>query len=824
MTSQDTPPYSPQTLESEVQRRWQEKQLFRAVDDASGEKFYCLSMFPYPSGQLHMGHVRNYSIGDAIARYQRMRGRQVLQPMGWDAFGLPAENAALKHGLAPAQWTLDNIAHMRGQLQRLGLSYDWSREFATCTPEYYRWEQWLFVRLWEKGLVYQKLSTVNWDPVDQTVLANEQVVDGRGWRSGAAVERREIRQWFLRITAYADELLSGLEHLAEGWPEQVLSMQRNWIGRSEGAEIHFPLATGEGVIKVFTTRPDTLLGATYLAIAPEHPLAQAAARTQSELAAFLERCRHVAVSEATVETQEKEGYPTGITVRHPLTGQSLPVWVANFVLMGYGEGAVMSVPAHDQRDFEFARKYGLPIQVVVVPEGEEIPSGIPEQAYTGSGRLVHSGIYDGLDNETAKARITAAVAAAGLGQKTVNYRLRDWGISRQRYWGTPIPMIHCPRCGVVPVPEKDLPVVLPTHYHLDNPRSPLLDDPEFHQVPCPQCGGEARRETDTMDTFVESSWYYARFTCPDAAAMLDERAARWLPVDQYIGGVEHAVLHLLYARFFNKLLRDVGLLPADGRHDEPFRRLLTQGMVLKDGSKMSKSKGNTVDPQGLIDRYGADTARLFILFAAPPEQHLEWSDTAVEGAYRFLHRVWRLVHEYGQTPPPLPATLSAEARDLRRLVHQCIDRVSSNMDGRYHFNAAIAAIMELNNALMKVPGEAPADLRAVLGEGLRSMALLLSPFAPHIAEALWQRLGQEGELSFAPWPNADPEALQSSTVTLVIQVNGKLRERLEVPADADAGSIEAMVLAYPPLQKHLAGLSVRKVVVVPRRLVNVVAQ
>ncbi|MCK9189165.1 leucine--tRNA ligase [Acidithiobacillus sp.] len=819
----ETPAYSPQELEAAVQQRWHDQQTFKAAATPSGDKFYALAMFPYPSGQLHMGHVRNYSIADAIARYQRMQGKEVMQPMGWDAFGLPAENAALKHGLAPAQWTMDNIAHMRGQLQRLGLSYDWSREFATCTPDYYRWEQWLFVKLWEKGLVYQKLSTVNWDPVDQTVLANEQVVDGCGWRSGAPVERKEIVQYFLRITAYAEELLSGLDTLSEGWPEQVLTMQRNWIGRSEGAEIHFPLAAGDGVIKVFTTRPDTLMGATYLAVAPEHPLAVQAAENSAELAAFLERCRHGSVSEASIETQEKEGHPLGLNVRHPLTGVELPVWTANFVLMGYGEGAVMSVPAHDQRDFEFARKYGLPIRAVIQAEGVASDGEAMTEAYTSSGTLFNSGTFDGLANEEAKSRITAAVAAKGLGRKTVNFRLRDWGISRQRYWGTPIPMIHCAHCGVVPVPERDLPVILPTHYQLKDPRSPLLDDPEFTQVACPQCGAAARRETDTMDTFVESSWYYARFACPDAGQMLDQRAADWLPVDQYVGGVEHAVLHLLYARFFNRLLRDVGLLPADGAHDEPFRHLLTQGMVLKDGSKMSKSKGNTVDPQGLIDRYGADTARLFILFAAPPEQHLEWSDSAVEGAYRFLNRFWRLVHEYGATPPALSAELSAEAVGLRRAVHQCIDRVSRNMDGRYHFNVAIAAIMELTNSLMKVPADAPADLQAVLGEGLRALTLLLAPFAPHIAEVLWEKLGQRSVISHAPWPVADAGALRCDTVTLVIQVNGKLRERMDFPADADHASVERTILANPAMQRHLEGKSVRKVIIVPGRLVNVVA-
>ncbi len=812
--------YQPQTLEAEIQKFWEERKDHRAPATPEGEKYYVLAMFPYPSGQLHMGHVRNYSIVDAIARYQRMRGKSVLHPMGWDAFGLPAENAALKHGVAPAQWTFENIAHMRGQLKRLGLSYDWTREFATCTPEYYRWEQWLFLKLWERGLVYQKESTVNWDPVDQTVLANEQVVDGRGWRSGALVERREIRQWFLRITAYADELLQGLEQLQGQWPDQVLTMQRNWIGRSEGAEIHFPLVDEDGVIKVFSTRPDTLMGATYLALAPEHPLVLARARADSDLAAFVEDCKHVAVSEATVETQEKAGRPLGISVRHPLTGETLPVWAANFVLMGYGEGAVMAVPAHDQRDFEFAQKYGLPIRPVIQPAQAE-NAGTVDAAYTGPGRLYNSGPFDGLDSVEAKSRITAALEARGLGHKTVNWRLRDWGISRQRYWGTPIPMIHCPHCGVVPVPEAELPVVLPTHYQLRDPRSPLLDDPSFRDVPCPQCGAPAQRETDTMDTFVESSWYFARFTCPDAASMLDARAWSWMPVDQYVGGVEHAVLHLLYARFFNRLLRDFGLLPADGRFDEPFRRLLTQGMVLKDGAKMSKSKGNTVDPQELLDRYGADTARLFILFAAPPEQSLEWSDSAVEGAYRFLQRVWRLVQDYDGEPTPLPAKLSGAARDLRRAIHQCIERVTFNLEERHHFNVAIAACMELTNTLARVDGKDP-ELRAVLGEGLSALVRLLAPFTPHLAEACWMALGGKTGLAHTPWPTVDPEALVADTLTLVVQVNGKLRERLDFPASADEAEIRSLTLAHPQVQKHMEGKELRRVIVVPGRLVNLV--
>ncbi|MEW5792475.1 MAG: leucine--tRNA ligase [Pseudomonadota bacterium] len=816
--------YQPAELEDAVQRRWEERQLFRAVEDADREKFYCLSMFPYPSGQLHMGHVRNYSIGDVIARYQRMRGKNVLQPMGWDAFGLPAENAALKHGVAPAAWTYSNIEHMRGQLKRLGLSYDWSREIATCKPEYYRWEQWLFIQLWKKGLVYQKKSPVNWDPVDQTVLANEQVVDGRGWRSGAPVERREITQWFMKITAYAEELLSDLERLQDGWPEQVITMQRNWIGRSEGAEVVFPLADGTAAVKVFTTRPDTLMGVTYLALAPEHPLAAQAAAARPKLAAFIEQCRHTAVAEAAIETQEKLGMDTGLRAVHPLTGAEIPVWVANFVLMGYGEGAVMSVPAHDQRDYEFARRYGLPIRVVIQPAGEAVDPAalVAERAYTEPGVLVDSGPFNGLPSPEGKRVITEALERDGKGRKTVNYRLRDWGISRQRYWGTPIPMIHCEHCGVVPVPEADLPVTLPEDVVLNGPRSPLHDDPDFYRVGCPQCGGPARRETDTMDTFVESSWYYARYACPDQhEKMLDERVQYWLPVDQYVGGVEHAVLHLLYARFFNKLLRDVGLLPAEPRFDEPFARLLTQGMVLKDGAKMSKSKGNTVDPQALIDRYGADTARLFILFAAPPEQSLEWSDEAVEGAHRFLKRVWRLVHDYPGPIPPLPAELSSAAADLRRVVHQTIQRVTANVD-RYHFNPAIAGIMELSNALGREMAVQEADMRAVVGEGLRVLVHLLAPFTPHICERLWAVLGQDTELNFAPWPEADPAALEQNTLTLVVQVNGKLRDRIAVPADATQEQVRELALASPAVQRFLEGGEVKKVIVVPGKLVNIV--
>lgn len=811
--------YYPEKIEREAQAYWEEHDSFRAVEDSTREKFYCLSMFPYPSGRLHMGHVRNYTIGDVISRYQRMCGKNVMQPMGWDAFGLPAENAAIKHGVPPARWTAENIDYMRRQLKRLGFGFDWSRELATCDPAYYRWEQWLFIRLYEKGLVYKKTAPVNWCPNDQTVLANEQVIEGRCWRCDHEVERREIPQWFMRITTYAEELLADLEQLEE-WPEQVRTMQRNWIGRSEGVEVQFLVRDTGEVLKVFTTRPDTLMGVTYVAVAAEHPLALRSAEHDPRLAAFIEECRHVGTAEAAIETLEKEGMDTGLRAVHPVTREEMPIYVANFVLMGYGEGAVMAVPAHDQRDWEFARKYGLPIKQVIAPqdgEGVDLNRG----AYTEKGVLMNSGEFDGMTSEQAFDAIADWLAVRGKGGKRVNYRLRDWGISRQRYWGAPIPIINCSQCGAVPVPEDQLPVVLPEAVELDGAGSPLARMPEFYQTRCPRCGAEARRETDTFDTFMESSWYYARYCCPDNdQVMLDERARYWLPVDQYIGGIEHAILHLLYARFFHKLLRDEGLVEGD----EPFTRLLTQGMVLKDGAKMSKSKGNTVDPEALIARYGADTARLFMMFAAPPEQSLEWQDAGVEGAFRFLKRMWRLVHEHladGDVPPLVKEELTTEEKELRRRVHETITKVSDDMGRRYTFNTAIAAVMELANALSRFEVKTPQG-SAVMQEGLEAMVLLLSPIVPHITHVLWRILGHERAVIDEPWPVADQDALQSDNITLVVQVNGKLRGRIQVPADADRETVEAAAQKEENVCRFIEGKEVKKVIVVPGRLVNIV--
>ena len=811
--------YDPQRVEREAQDWWEAHGTFRAVEDPAREKFYCLSMFPYPSGRLHMGHVRNYTIGDVIARYQRMRGRNVLQPMGWDAFGLPAENAAIQHGVHPARWTRENIAHMRAQLKRLGFGYDWSRELATCDPSYYRWEQWLFTRLLRKGLAYRGTAPVNWCPKDRTVLANEQVVDGRCWRCDTPVERREIPQWFLRITAYADELLEGLERLP-GWPEAVRTMQRNWIGRSEGVELEFAIAGRDERLTVFTTRPDTLMGVTYLAVAAEHPLAREAARGDARLAAFLEECRRVQAAEAAIETMEKKGMPLGIEAVHPVTGERVPVWVANFVLWGYGTGAVMAVPAHDQRDWEFARAHGLPIRAVVFPADGSEPD-LSQGAYTDKGVLRDSGEFSGLTSEEAFDAIAAWLEARGLGRRKVNYRLRDWGVSRQRYWGCPIPVIHCERCGAVPVPDEQLPVVLPEDVALTGEGSPLARLPEFYETTCPECGGPARRETDTFDTFVESSWYYARYCCADNdEAMLDARADHWLPVDQYVGGIEHAVLHLLYARFFHKVLRDEGLV----RCDEPFTNLLTQGMVLKDGAKMSKSKGNVVDPQEMIDRYGADTVRLYMMFAAPPEQSLEWSESGIEGAYRFLRRLWRTVREHlaaGPVDPALAARAEGEARELRRRTHRTIAKVTDDIERRYTFNTAIAAVMELLNAVTRLEAKDEAA-RAVVREALETAVLLLSPIVPHIAHALWRALGHEEAVVDASWPEPDPAALEAEEVELVVQVNGRLRGRIRVPADAGREAIERAALAEPNVRRHVGDRPVRKLVVVPGRLVNVV--
>jgi len=811
--------YHSEKIEALAQRYWDENDSFRAEEDSAKEKFYCLSMFPYPSGQLHMGHVRNYTIGDVISRYQRMQGKNVLQPMGWDAFGLPAENAAIKHQVPPAKWTAENIAYMRDQLKRLGFGFDWQRELATCSPEYYRWEQWLFTRLYEKGLVYKKTAPVNWCPNDHTVLANEQVIEGRCWRCDHEVERREIAQWFMKITAYAEELLADLDQL-DSWPEQVRTMQRNWIGRSEGVEVHFAVKGSTEPLKVFTTRPDTLMGVTCVAVAAEHMLALSGAVNSPELLAFIDECKHQQTAEAAIETMEKKGMDTGLRAIHPISGAELPIYVANFVLMGYGEGAVMAVPAHDQRDWEFAKKYELPIKQVIAPAiTDEVD--LSEGAFIEKGVLVNSADFSGMTSAEAVDAIAEYLATHGRGCKRVNYRLRDWGVSRQRYWGTPVPIINCPDCGAVPVPEEQLPVVLPEHVQLDGIGSPLGKMPEFYQTTCPRCGGEAHRETDTFDTFMESSWYYARYCCSDNnSAMLDERAKQWLPVDQYVGGIEHAILHLLYARFYHKLMRDEGLLDSD----EPFTRLLAQGMVLKDGVKMSKSKGNTVDPESLITKYGADTARLFMMFAAPPEQSLEWQDAGVEGAFRFLKRVWRLVHEHvsaGAAPLPDKSALDAQEKELRRLVHETITRVSDDIGRRYTFNTAIAAVMELTNALsrFKVMRE---QSRAVVQEALEAVVLLLSPVVPHITHVLWQALGHREAVIDAPWPKADETALQRDTLALVVQVNGKLRGHIEVSADADRTIMEDAALQESNVQRFIEDKEIVKVIVVPGRLVNIV--
>ena len=813
--------YKAAEVEAATQRRWESDQAFRACEDSAGEKFYCLAMFPYPSGQLHMGHVRNYTIADAIARYQRMQGRNVLQPMGWDAFGLPAENAAIERGAHPGNWTRSNIDAMRAQLQQLGLAYDWKREFATCEPEYYRWEQWFFLRLYEKGLAYRAEAEVNWDPVDGTVLANEQVIDGRGWRSGALVERRRIPQWFLRITAYAEELLTGLEQL-EDWPAQVRTMQRNWIGRSEGTEIHFKLAD-EGTLDVFTTRPDTLMGATFLSVAPQHPLLLQAAAARPELAAFIKAQEHTKLAEAELAVRKKEGVDTGLRAIHPLSKELLPVWAANFVLMSYGSGAIMCVPAHDQRDWEFARSYGLPIRQVIRPSKGQ--ADIRREAFTEHGILLNSGAFDGLDSEVAQAKIAEKLEALQAGCRAVRYRLRDWGISRQRYWGAPIPIIHCSDCGIVPVPDEELPVLLPDAVSFDGTASPLADTAAFCQTDCPRCGAAARRETDTFDTFFESSWYYARFTCPDAAdTMLDKRAEHWLPVDQYVGGIEHAVLHLLYARFFHRAMRDMGLLPA--AISEPFTRLLTQGMVLKDGRKMSKSQGNTVDPKTLVERYGADTVRLYTLFAAPPEQSLEWSEQAVAGAYRFLKRLWRLVHEHlaAGLPPPLDtATLHLQEQDLRRKTHETITRARDDYERRQSFNTAVAAVMELCNAIARLQRNTGQAL-AVKREALEAAVLILAPITPHICHVLWENLGGSKPVHESPWPPADRAAAARQTVEIVVQVNGKVRARMQMPADTPQESLRKAALAQEKVRRFLAAGTVHKVIVVPDKLVNIVVR
>ena len=812
-------PYRPESVETAAQQYWQESRCFEVGEDSDREKFYCLTMFPYPSGKLHMGHVRVFTISDVIARYQRMQGKHVLQPMGWDAFGMPAENAAIKRGVPPAKWTYDNIEDMRVQMDRLGYAYDWSREVTTCRPEYYRWEQWLFTRMFEKGLVYRKNSVVNWDPVDQTVLANEQVIDGRGWRSDALVERREIPQWFMKITAYADELLEELDRMP-GWPDSVKIMQRNWIGRSEGIELSFNVAGEDEPLTVFTTRPDTLFGVTYMAVAAEHPLAEKAAADNPEIAAFIDECKKTDAAEATLETMEKKGMALGISAIHPLTGNEVPLWVANFVLMSYGTGAVMAVPGHDERDWEFAKKHGLAIKQVIAPaDGSQID--IDAAVFTDKGLLVNSGEYDGLNYEDAFNAIADWFEQSGRGQRTINYRLRDWGVSRQRYWGTPIPIIYCDECDAVPVPEDQLPVVLPEDVEFTGHGSPLKDIPEFINVACPKCGKDARRETDTFDTFVESSWYFARYACPDSdTAMLDERAAYWTPVDQYTGGIEHAILHLLYARFFQRVMRDEGLTDVS----EPFTNLLTQGMVLKDGAKMSKNKGNTVDPQELIAKYGADTVRLFMMFAAPPEQALEWSDDGVQGSFRFLKRFWNAVQEHLDSGPVGELDrdkLNAPQKDLRRKTHQSIAKISDDIGRRYTFNTAVAASMELLNAVNRFECVSDAD-RAVVREALQAVILMLSPIVPHICHALWAALGHETALIDEPWPRADESALAKDLIEIVVQVNGKLRGRISVAANADNDTVGKQALADPNVQRFVADKEVRKTIVVPGRLVNIV--
>jgi leucyl-tRNA synthetase len=805
-------PYKPDIVEKTAQDHWAEARSFEVGEDPDKEKFYCLTMFPYPSGKLHMGHVRVFTISDVFARYHRMQGKHVLQPMGWDAFGMPAENAAIQRGVPPAQWTYKNIEDMRGQLNRLGYGYDWSREIATCRPEYYRWEQWLFTRMFRKGLVYRKNSVVNWDPVDQTVLANEQVIDGRGWRSDALVERREIPQWFMKITAYADELLDELDRMP-GWPDSVKTMQRNWIGRSEGVELAFDVPGEDEPLTVYTTRPDTLMGVTYMAVAAEHPLAKKVAADSPKIAAFVEECMKTDAAEATLETMEKKGMPLGVSAIHPLTGEDVPLWVANFVLMSYGTGAVMAVPGHDSRDWEFAKKHGVPIKQVIAPsDGTEID--IQDGAFIDKGILVNSGEYDGLDFEGAFNAIADHFEATGRGRRTINYRLRDWGVSRQRYWGAPIPIIYCDDCDAVPVPEDQLPVVLPESVEFTGVGSPLCEMREFYEAKCPQCGKDARRETDTFDTFVESSWYFARYACPDSNdAMLDERAAYWTPVDQYTGGVEHAILHLLYSRFFQRVMRDEGLTDVA----EPFTNLLTQGMVLKDGAKMSKAKGNTVDPQELIAKYGADTVRLFMMFAAPPEQALEWSDEGVQGGFRFLKRFWKAVvdHAAAGSVSAIDSTgLSDGQKDLRRKTHQTIAKISDDIGRRSSFNTAIAAAMELLNAVNRFDDQSDAG-RAVAHEALEAVVLMLSPIVPHICHALWRELGHESPLIDQMWPEVDESALELDLIQMVVQVNGKLRARVSVPADADGGAIEQLAIGDDNVRRFIDGKTIRKVIVVP---------
>ncbi|MCF8042992.1 MAG: leucine--tRNA ligase [Desulfarculaceae bacterium] len=827
---EDSQRYDPKSIESRWQQQWEQDGIFAVSDDTSKEKYYLLEMFPYPSGRIHMGHSRVYTIGDTLARIRRMQGFNVLHPMGWDAFGMPAENAAIANNTHPARWTYENIDYMRSQLKKLGYSHDWSREFATCDPSYYRWEQLMFVRMWEKGLVYRKKSLVNWCDTCQTVLANEQVEAGNCWRCDNPVDQRELYGYFFKITDYADELLEKLDEL-DGWPDSVKIMQRNWIGKSYGAEIHFPIEGRDDVVRVFTTRADTLYGATFMSLAPEHPLAlELSAGTEQEQAVkeFIAKVKRQSFSQRA-DDKSKEGVFTGAWCTHPLTGRRMPVYVANFVLMEYGTGAVMAVPTHDQRDFEFATEYGLELIEVIAGPGGAVGVENMTEAFTDYGTLVNSGPFDGLSTEEAKRAVAAELEKRGMGRETINYRLRDWGISRQRYWGDPIPVIHCDKCGQVPVPEADLPVVLPLDAQLpETGGSPLPDLAEWVNTTCPTCGGAAKRETDTMDTFVESSWYFARYACPhyEQGPLDPGPTDYWMPVDQYIGGIEHAVLHLLYSRFFTKVMRDLGLVKAD----EPFTNLLTQGMVIKDGSKMSKSKGNVVDPDLMVQRYGADTVRLFILFAAPPEKELEWSDRGVEGASRFLGRLWRMglaVADQAAGVAPyaggdLPDTLKA----LHTKTHETIKKVSEDSVEKYQFNTAIAAIMELVNQISLVEqDESLADepqRAAVLREAVEAAVVLISPMAPHIADELWQRMGGRGYLIEHGWPTWDEAALVREEKLVVVQVQGKVRSKLTMPADADDAALEAAALADEKVQKFIDGRPLKKVIVVQGKLVNIV--
>lgn len=819
--------YNPAAIERKWQQFWENEKLFKVDIDASKGKYYLLEMFPYPSGRIHMGHVRNYSIGDVVARFKMMKGYNVLHPMGWDAFGMPAENAAIKHGAHPYQWTMQNINEMRRQLKELGFSYDWDREIATCTPDYYRWEQWLFVRMMETGLVYTKKSIVNYCEQCQTVLANEQVEAGACWRCGTPVVHREQAGWFFKISQYAQELLDWCDKLT-GWPEKVLIMQRNWIGRSEGASIVFDLESGGDPIEVFTTRPDTLYGATFMSLAPEHPLCLKLSRgTPQEQAVerFVNKVLRQDWEARIGDQAEKEGVFTGAYCINPLTGRKMPIYVANFVLYEYGTGAVMAVPAHDQRDFEFARTYGLDIIVVIQPEGKDLDPKTMTEAYVDEGVLVNSMEFNGTPNLTAMKAITDKLASMGKGGPTVNYRLRDWGVSRQRYWGAPIPIIHCPNCGAVPVPEEDLPVVLPTDIEFpESGKSPLPDLDDWVNVSCPTCGKPARRETDTMDTFVESSWYFDRYACPkyDKGMIDPETDAYWLPVDQYIGGIEHAILHLLYSRFFTKVLRDMKIK----KSDEPFTNLLTQGMVIKDGAKMSKSKGNVVDPEELVSKYGADTVRLFCLFASPPERDLDWTSEGVEGAYRFLHRVWNLVHQYSHLKLSLPLDQPTEAaRSVRRLTHKTIKKVTEDIETRFHFNTAVAAIMEMTNELARITAEdlkRDPDLSVAMSEAIWTVVILLSPFVPHIAEEFWEALGEKPGMTRQPWPAYDPALLEQDEILIVVQVNGKKRAEITVPVDLPEEEIKEAALAEANVMRFVEGKTVRKMVMVPGKLLNVV--